>query len=93
MCRCLDGYLDVVPVVVVSDGLQNLPPDAGRPVQDGGGADDGGVQVGVDSQDVGAAPRVQPRHAQAVHRAHHCNHHSIQCRYLRWSRAAVCHDG
>ena len=74
MCRCLDGYLDVVPVVVVSDGLQNLPPDAGRPVQDGGGADDGGVQVGVDSQDVGAAPGVQPRHAQAVHRAHHCNH-------------------
>ena len=74
---CLDGYLDIVPVVVVSDGLQNLPPDAGRPVQDGGGADDGGVQVRVDSQDVGTAPGVQPRHAQAVHRAHHCNHHSI----------------
>ena len=82
MCRCLDGYLDIVPVVVVSDGLQNLPPDAGRPVQDGGGADDGGVEVGVDRQDVSAAPRVQPWHAQAVYRAHHCNHHSIQCRYM-----------
>ena len=81
MCRCLDGYLDVVPVVVVSDGLQNLPPDAGRPVQDGRGADDGGVEVRVDCQDVGAAPRVQPRHAQAVHRAHHCNRHSIHSKY------------
>ena len=75
---CLDGYLDIVPVVV-SDGMQNFPPDAGGPVQDGGGADDGGGEVGVDRQDVGTAPRVQPRHAQAVHRARHCNHHSIQC--------------
>ena len=69
----MSKILDIVPVVIVSDGLQNLPPDGGCPIQDGGGADDGGVEVSVDGQDVGAAPRVQPRHAQAVHCAHHCN--------------------
>ena len=41
---------------------RDLPPDGGRPVQDGRGRDDGGIEVRVDGQDVGAAPRVQLEH-------------------------------
>ena len=45
-----------------SEQGRDLPPDGGRPVQDGRGRDDGGVEVRVDSQDVGTAPRVQLEH-------------------------------
>ena len=45
-----------------SEQGRDLPSDGGRPVQDGRGRDDGGVQVRVDGQDVGAAPRVQLEH-------------------------------
>ena len=47
------------------------PPDGGRGVADGGGADEGGQQVRVDRDHVGAGPRVRAHHA-AVHRAVHC---------------------
>ena len=47
------------------------PTDGGGGVENGGGAHQGGQQVRVDRDHVGAGPRVRAHHA-AVHSAVHC---------------------
>ena len=47
-------------------------PDGGGPVEDGGGADEGGEEVGVEAEDVSPGAGVQPQPRTPVQDPVHC---------------------